>query len=308
MSGRGLAGSRRTRRAFLSARFGSGRCRRCLVLITAGCLWTAAAAAAAPVTGTGRGGKPLSLGRTTSIFARDPGKTTISLDEQWKIRYTARFKDIGLIGGGRLTGLLMIEQVRRNPTTLYLIRIRSCRERGCDAGRSSTSLFGRWKRELVLPKGRYSVYLISDGAPLQANLYRRSGQGRVVVTSLDPVPQQRLLRNPESFPGFYSSGHSFNLPDGGLGITATWPRSTQSSGGLSGTCLYRGHLGPSPFPYLPGCELRGAEVEELYIHRPGVREPTISLMELPEGRWNHGAYDFSPGGIGAGGLLFTMQF
>lgn len=280
---------------------------RILFLLTCASLSASAVVAPPARTAARAGDKAISLSGTTSFLGRETGMATITLEEQWKVRYTARFRDIELRGGGRVTGLFMREQVGRNPATLYFIRLRSCRERGCDTGKTWTMLFGRWRDELVLPKGRYSLYLISDDARVQATLRRDDSPGQTVVTSLDPVRGQRLIRQPATLPGFFSAGHRFNLHTAGLAISATWP-SAQPAGGLSGTCLYEADSGSRLFPYLPGCEIRGAEVEEAYIHPPGRHEPTMSLRELPEGRWDHGAYQLSPGGASRGGLFFTIPF
>lgn len=247
------------------------------------------------------------LARDNSIRNRETGVFNAYVAEDSRLRYSRRKKDVHVSGGGRLTGLLLVQEGVRNPTRLYYLRMRECQSEGCQSGRSEEFLFGSWQDELLLPAGQYSIYIIADGAEVRATLRLRGLSGVKEVRDVESV-RASLTTRAGSAPGIYSDGHSFSFPDDGLSVAASWSKEAESFLGLAGSCLYKDEQPGTALAYAPGCELRGAVMEESVVYWGGDWPPQLSLVELAKGTWSHGTYLTGPPDREIAGLLFRVAF
>lgn len=253
------------------------------------------------------GQRQTALAGENNIRSRETGVFRAYVAEDSRLRYSRRKKDIHVFGGGRLTGLLLVQEGVRNPTRLYYLRLRECQSEGCRSGRSEEFLFGSWQDELVVPAGQYSVYVIADGAEVTATLRLRGLFGAREVRDLERV-RASVATRAGTAPGVYSDGHSFTFPDKGLSIAASWSKEADSVPGLAGACLYRDGQPGAALAYAPGCELRGAAMEESAVYWGGKWPPELSLVELGRGTWSHGTYLTGPPDRQTAGLLFRVEF
>lgn len=122
--------------------------------------------------------------------------------------YGHRPSDVAITGRGRFYGALMRRDGGRRLTGGFsAVRASACTRPGCTAPRGSGS-FGDWVfpapddgtgTEGTLPAGRYHLYLIADGDPVDVRLqFEGLRPGRLVLHPRQPAPVQFVTAQVDS--------------------------------------------------------------------------------------------------------------
>lgn len=188
-------------------------------------------ALAGPVS-SANAGVPVAKG-TTVVTARTTAKTTIYLPTRTPVRATVQ-------GAGRLAGVILRER-HSYPEEAGHVRVM-----GSDYAWGDT-----------LRKGRYTVYVVTDGKPVTVTLRfgRLSGSARVAATT--PV-RSGMVPYTESVdaPVAWSAGAAVSLSGPADIFTAAWWKQDESAVASSAGCWYDGKDGVEElgeYRWLPGC-------------------------------------------------------
>jgi hypothetical protein len=218
-----------------------------VVLTTSATSVQVSRAASAPV--------PALAGLTTIAGPRS-GRVSVLLPHAASIVVSTRFasRSARVTGAGRIVGFVLHRAGSVGPPALVAVNLRACFLRGCsngpayqfvsvDPGLSHTPAASGGQR-YVLPRGRYELDLLTDGAPARAELDLAGLGGTVRVLPSAPVPY--LVHDVPATAGGglldagLNAGVDHHLVRGGGVFTLLVGRVDYraSAGGVVGACYY----------------------------------------------------------------------
>lgn len=250
--------------------------------------------------------RAIELRATNHIQATATGYAEVTIPRPATVRFSFFDNpDVRLKGGGRFTGLFLVQQRVERPAAIYAARLRHCYEPGCKSGYGWFFMFPtgiKWKRKLVVPAGDYRLYAVVDGAPLSATLKLGGLTGKAEVRPTHRVYSE-VGTSAAGLPvnNVYSGGSTYRLPGKGLAMLAFSNESSASVAEIDGDCLYKGRPPvDEAIAYAPGCTAHGAEEG----HGVGFSAPPIvtsggsaSLsfrLKLGAGKWSYGGSWVAP--------------
>lgn len=205
------------------------------------------------VHGTGTGWMPVRLPRDVEPFpAPDQGPPP---------------PPITFSGNGRVIGFVMTRVIDGKASAdgpaLFGWRLGHCTERGCEYRGPGVAYAYSWRPEdrdggrQVLPKGRYRLYLIADGAPTRIRIPFPGLDGETTVrprraatadlTALEP------LSNEDENGTMYWAGKNAELTGEGFALAMLW-MDGEDVDGQAGSCIYEDRSPPpGDTAYMPPC-------------------------------------------------------
>jgi hypothetical protein len=250
--------------------------------------------------------RPPELGGTNHVEATKTGYVEVTIPRPVTVSFEFfRNRDVKISGGGRFTGLFLIQQGVKKPAAIYAARLRNCYEPGCKTGYGWFFMFPtgiKWEKNLEVPAGEYRLYAITDGAPLSATLKLEGLEGEASFRPTHPVHSE-IGTAAADLPvnNLYSGGSTFKLPNDGMSMLAFAHDSSASVADINNDCLYKGR--PSiddAVAYAPGCTAHGASeghgfgFTTLPLVSGGGSASVGLLTKVKAGTWSYGGSWVAP--------------
>ena len=187
-----------------------------------------------------------------------------------------QLRDVTINGGGRVAGIVLAREGAdaESGAVLYAMRFNGCWSRGCTTPRDER-LFPWGYAEardvpsvrrddgstlLTLPAGRYTAYVVADGAPVKVTV-RFNGERGTGTLRPDRAASLRLTTATSQVPGgtVYSAGAAGELRSSlGLLVGVMEARLTMNVSSDGGTCFYRDAQPPGG-TFVSGCPFGTSE-------------------------------------------------
>lgn len=176
-----------------------------------------------------------------------------------------------ITGDGRAAGFLLVRQGTDKPQGIYAAAFRVCKEAGCSRGWSGwitrfTFPVGlKWPKKgttFTLPAGDYRAYVISDGAPVTAQLALKDVAGRSEHSPDVPVDASVGVQAAEEpIKNLFTAGSEYRLNSRGAAVFGFVERHGPGGADAYNDCLYRGTPSlPQEIAFTPLCQAAGAEM------------------------------------------------
>ena len=241
---------------------------------------TGAPATAAPAPPDGRSAsaarapsRPVALGHVNVIRGSRSGAVDVVIRRRAQANMrldvgkpTGPNRWIDIDGAGRVVGFAL---TRRRPSDdlskrfLMATRLAKCRFAGCTSHHDPIIFmrpfqFGDGPQLIDLPRGRYRIYLIADGAPVKVTLKLRGLRGRRVIRPARravvdiQAPRTRVLAQ-GNHRSVYSAGSTYRSGDRGFFVSAIYVLGRRFEGAAWGMCAYNGPAPPEDGAFGPHC-------------------------------------------------------
>lgn len=181
--------------------------------------------------------------------------------------FSGRFNDIQLHAAGPVAGFVLTDDQGEDAKYLYVASLREDFHSGFYPDVWQTNFQTANENTVLVPAGVYSLYLISDGRPVTANLHLPSLTGAVVLRP-DRVARLQLKTLENRLPSSsgaitaFSGGEAATMQASGL-IVLSAARTSQTieTADAWGFCFYNGAPDPAAVSFLPGCPARATGTE-----------------------------------------------
>lgn len=215
--------------------------------------------------------------------------------------------DVSIRGGGRIAGVVITQQPFEDLNRPYVMAARTsfCEKAGCTAPDPyqfvvAHSAPGGDRNFVVLQPGRYLLYLLADGAPVDVTLRLHGLSGKTKIAPETPVPMDvgvpaadTQFVAPEKKAYWFGSNGTIAADAGIVGAVMRID-SKEWQQGVTGSCLQREVRSPEPVVFSPACPGGGgARTLEGYPLAPPeehqVNDTSIWNVS-PGGDWGVGMY------------------
>ena len=210
---------------------------------------------------------PPALSGITRIMGDTTSATWVTVPKE--ARFSWRYgpnPDVTIQGGGRMAGVVITEADFSDRARRFTMAARAsfCDSPGCTSDDTHQfvvgSMPGATNRDwIVLPPGRYLLYLVTDGAPVSVTLRLHGLSGKSKLLPGTPVDAEFHAPSPETEvvgpeKKAYWFGDSGTLDaDAGLIAGALSIQANNWMQGTYGSCLQRDVRSPEPVAFSPAC-------------------------------------------------------
>lgn len=228
--------------------------------------WVVPVASAAPASAVAMPAVP-SLSGVTRITGNTSSVAWVTIPKE--ARFSWRYgpnPDVTIEGGGRMAGVVIMEPDLEDDRRRFAMAGRAsfCDAPGCTSDDTHQFVVGNipgatdrdW---IVLPPGRYLLYLVTDGAPVSVTLRLHGLSGRSKLSPATPVDAELRAPTPETEVAgpdkkAYWFGDSGTIDaDAGLIAGAISIRAKDWMQGSYGSCLQRTLRSPERAAFSPAC-------------------------------------------------------
>lgn len=211
------------------------------------------------------------LAGETVITATRTAKMRVYVPQRARISVNTA-KSVDVDGSGRMAGVLLRENVTRAPDQATFLRLPaqfgsrvyasapSAPVTGCDRSLEPAHTDcskAKAPTHYDLRRGTYTLYVVTDGAPVRVTLRFDNLRGRTELTPTTPAAGGfSNLKTSVDAPVSWSAGTEVRTTGPGWLFTAGWWQQDESAVGQSGACWYDGPSQVAPlgdYRWLPGC-------------------------------------------------------
>lgn len=209
---------------------------------------------------------PPALSGVTRVAARTTSATWVTIPDEVRIaRRLGPNPDVSIEGGGRMAGVVLTEPDLADRNRLFMMAGRAsfCDSPGCASDDtyqfSVANVPTKTPEWIVIPPGRYLLYVFTDGAPVSVTLrlHGLSGKSKLLPgTPVDaefhaPTPETEVV-GPEKKTYWFGDSGTIDA-DAGMIVGAISIQARNWAQGSYGACLQREIRSPEPVAFSPVC-------------------------------------------------------